>query len=281
MGSPARLDELAAGVHVWVQPRGETGVSNAAVVVDDDGLTVIDTMMVRSQWEPFVAAVRHLDRPVRRVVLTHAHVDHVGGTTAFSSASVFGTSATDAALHLPMPIDAFKASIPAFAHEFDDLAATGVRTVTNRVDRAMPLTPRLELHPMSGHTSGDLVALVCDVDVCFAGDLCFFGVTPLAFQGDPARWAVALDRVRGLAGTVVPGHGPVGGAGEIGDLQAYLRHCAAGRVPAGPWDAWLERAERDEINLERAALLAAGRDEIPPSMLRAMGHDPLVTGPPS
>ena len=42
---------------IWLQPGGESGVANAGVVVDDDGITVIDTLMVRSQWEPFAAAV--------------------------------------------------------------------------------------------------------------------------------------------------------------------------------------------------------------------------------
>jgi cyclase len=257
---------------VWLQPDGQAGVANAAVVADDDGLTVIDTLMVRSQWEPFVAAVRELDRPVRRVVLTHAHVDHVGGAPAFPEAVVVATTATDAALHEPLPIDAFKASIPAFDDEFDDLAATGVATVTRRVDAPLQLTPRLVLRPTDGHTRGDLVAVVADADVCFAGDLCFFGVTPLAFQGDPVRWVATLATVRGLASTIVPGHGPVGGPAEVDDLRAYLRHCVAGAIPPGPWDHWLERADRDPINLERVALLAAGRDEIPPSMRRAMGQ---------
>jgi hypothetical protein len=63
----------------------------------------------------------------------------------------------------------------------------------------------------------------------------------------------------------------VGGEAEARDLQAYLRHCVAGSIPPGPWDGWLERAERDPINTERAALLAAGRDDVPPSMLRASG----------
>ena len=49
------------------------------------------------------------------------------------------------------------------------------------------------------------MALVADVDVLFAGDLCFFGVTPLAFQGDPATWADVLDAVAELADTIVPG----------------------------------------------------------------------------
>ena len=43
------LEELGDGVYVWLQAGGESGVSNAGVVADDDGRTVIDTLMVRSQ----------------------------------------------------------------------------------------------------------------------------------------------------------------------------------------------------------------------------------------
>lgn len=264
------LHEIADGVLVWLQPGGETGVSNAGVVLDDDGITVIDTLMVRSQWEPFAAAVTALERPVKRVVLTHAHIDHVGGTKAFAHAGVYATPATSALLDQAMPVAAYKAFMPAFDEEFDDLAEVGTRPVTHEVDGAARLTARCELLPASGHTPGDLLVLVEDADVCFAGDLCFFGVTPLAFQGDPATWADMLDAVTELADTIVPGHGPLGGEEEVRQLQAYLRHCVAGTVPPGPWDGWAERAERDPINIERAALLASGRDEVPPSMVRAI-----------
>ncbi len=70
---------------------------------------------------------------------------------------------------------------------------------------------------------------------------------------------------------IVPGHGPVGGASEVRDLQAYLRHCVEGTIPPGPWDQWSERAERDPINIEKAAMLRAGDDGMPPSMLTAIG----------
>jgi cyclase len=119
------------------------------------------------------------------------------------------------------------------------------------------------------------MVLVEDSDVLFAGDLCFFGVTPLAFQGDPRQWADVLDAVADLAGTIVPGHGPIGGAAEVRELQAYLRACvdAGGderAIPPGPWDHWLER-DRDAINVQRAAMLARGDDNMPPAMLKAIG----------
>ncbi|HZJ26037.1 MAG TPA: MBL fold metallo-hydrolase [Acidimicrobiia bacterium] len=268
--APTRLDQLADGIYVWLQPGGESGVSNAGVVADDDGLTIIDTLMVRSQWEPFAAAVEALDLPVKRVLLTHAHVDHVGGTTAFRNAMVLGSRATGALLDEAMPIAAYKAFMPAFTEEFDDLEETGTRPVSHIVDAASMLTPRIEVLPATGHTNGDLMALVADADVLFAGDLCFFGVTPLAFQGDPATWSDTLAILPDLAEVIVPGHGPIGGAADIRDLERYLRHCVDGAIPPGPWDRWIER-DRDAINIEKAAMLAAGDDSMPPSMLRALG----------
>jgi cyclase len=265
------LHELAEGVWVWLQPGGESGVSNAGVIADDDGLTVVDTLMVRSQWQPFADAVARLGKPVRRVVLTHAHVDHVGGTKAFPMSSVIGSPQTSQLLDGEMPVGAYKAFMPAFASEFDDLAELGTRPVTHLVTDAAALTERIELLPATGHTSGDVMALVSDVDVLFAGDLCFFGVTPLAFQGDCKVWAEVLDAVADLAEVIVPGHGPVGGEAEVRVLQKYLRCCVAGDIPPGPWDAWPERNPRDAINVERVELLANGRDEIPPAMLRALG----------
>ena len=75
---------------------------------------------------------------------------------------------------------------------------------------------------------------------------------------------------------IVPGHGPIGAAKDVRDLQGYLRACVEARGDAtaivpGPWDAWIER-DRDAINVERAALLAHGDDALPPSMLKAIGE---------
>jgi cyclase len=265
------LEKLGDGIWGWLQPGGGSGISNAGVVADDDGLTVVDCLMVRSQWEPFAAAVAELGPPVRRLVLTHAHIDHVGGTKAFPLASILASPATSALLDQPLMTDGYKAFMPAFADEFDDLAEIGTRPVTHEVVDGAPIGTRLELIPATGHTAGDLMVLVDDT-ILFAGDVCFFGVTPLAFQGDPSAWVQVLELLGDLAGTIVPGHGPIGGPAEVEALHDYLAACVAGSIPPGPWDSWIER-ERDEVNIERAAMLAAGEPptSLPPTMLRQLG----------
>lgn len=121
----------------------------------------------------------------------------------------------------------------------------------------------------------NLVAVVPGAHILFAGAMCSFGATPLCWQGDPARWADELDRLLELAPVIVPGHGPVGGEEEVRALQAYLQACvAAAGDPAaigpGPWDEWSDR-DHDVVNVERAAMVAAGDDGVPPSMLRLAG----------
>jgi glyoxylase-like metal-dependent hydrolase (beta-lactamase superfamily II) len=61
------------------------GAVNAYLVVEDDGLTLVDTMLSRSQRGIFEAA-RELGRPIVRIALTHAHGDHVGSLDALAEA---------------------------------------------------------------------------------------------------------------------------------------------------------------------------------------------------
>jgi cyclase len=289
------LDEVAPGVWTWVQPGGRFGVANAGVIADDDGLTIVDTLMVPSQWEPFGAAVDALGLPVRRVVLTNAHIDHVGGTWRFRLAAVYGSTATSTQLDRPADTSVYRRLLPDQAAGFDALEAHRAaiaaeevasplpreigltRAVTHEVDDPVALTPRIELLPVTGHTDGDLIVVVADADVAFLGGIGWSGSTPLALHGDLATWADVLDVVAELADVVVPGHGPVerGDAAARRDLQAYLRACTAAdgdpaAIGPGPWDGWVDR-RFDAVNVERAALLARGDLSTPPAMLRLLG----------
>ena len=71
------------------------GMVNAFLVVEDDGLTLVDTMLPRSQ-DAILAAARDLGKPIARIVLTHAHSDHVGSLDALAAALPNATVAISA-----------------------------------------------------------------------------------------------------------------------------------------------------------------------------------------
>lgn len=60
-------------------------ISNAYLVREDDGLTVIDTSLQGSAGA-IQAAARELGAPIRRIALTHAHSDHYGSLDALHEA---------------------------------------------------------------------------------------------------------------------------------------------------------------------------------------------------
>jgi len=241
-------------------------------VVDADGITLVDALMTPGQYEPLAAALDELGLPVRRIVLTGSGVEQAGGTGRFALAGVYGSRQASVHLDQPPNVDSWRALFPADAGELDEVVT---RPVSHVVASDVQLTDAVIVLTTGGHMHENLVAVVPGAQVLFAGAMCSFGAAPLCWQGDPARWADELDRLVELAPIVVPGHGPVGGEEEVRALQAYLRACVSAggdpsRLGVGPWDGWADR-EHDVVNVERAAMLAAGQDDIPPSMLRLAG----------
>src|SRR5580700_10801119 len=74
---------------VWaaiVDDQGKAG-GNAGFVVGDDGVVVIDTFQDPEPAASFLAEIRKITKlPIRFVVNTHYHLDHVNGNEVFQAA---------------------------------------------------------------------------------------------------------------------------------------------------------------------------------------------------
>jgi glyoxylase-like metal-dependent hydrolase (beta-lactamase superfamily II) len=265
-----RCETLAPDVHAVVQQPGDIGVSNCGIVVGRDGATLVDSLMVPSMVRRLKAVVRErAGGRARRVVHTHGHIDHVGGDAYLPGAEVWADAESAAAVaRLPEAAGLFQRWMPRWARELGRLRHRGVDRLLPA--RAGPLPwdgPRQLALPLGrAHSASDVAFYLPDAAVVFAGDLAFFGVTPLLLpEGDLDGWLVAVDVLLDLpARHVVPGHGPVGGADELRRLRRYLERLAefgqaswraglplgeaAARFPLGPFRAWAE-PQRLAVNL--------------------------------
>jgi quinoprotein relay system zinc metallohydrolase 2 len=194
-------------------------VGRAAVAVIDPGGSLADGRALRAA----IAATTAL--PIRYVIMTHAHPDHVFGGSAFlADHPVFvGHWRLPASLANRAAYD--HARLAAVLGE----AATGDPVPPGLLvrDRAtLDLGGRIleVLAQGTAHTDSDVVVLDHGTATLWAGDLLFVGRVP-ALDGNLVGWLRVLDRLAGMpAARAVPGHGPAAVAwpGGLDDERRYL-----------------------------------------------------------
>lgn len=143
------------------------GLVNAYLVREADGLTLIDTALPKS-GQKIIAAAAQLGAPIVRIVLTHAHFDHVGSLDELSEAlpdAEISIGARDArplagdmSLDPDEPRDELRGGFP-------DVQTTPGRTL-GPGDRV----GSLEVVPSPGHTPGHVAFLDTRDRTLIAGD---------------------------------------------------------------------------------------------------------------
>jgi glyoxylase-like metal-dependent hydrolase (beta-lactamase superfamily II) len=140
---------------------------NAYLVDEDDGLTLIDTMLPRSGNLALAAAGR-LGRPIVRIALTHAHGDHIGSLDALAAQlpdAEVSISARDArlltgdkTLDPGEPADKLRGSYP------------GAKTTPSRTFEPGDRVGSLEVIAAPGHTPGHVAFLDTRDRTLYCGD---------------------------------------------------------------------------------------------------------------
>ena len=269
--------EVAAGAYALCSEDAQFGNSNIGLVIDPDGLTIIDTLATPAMAflanEEIVALTENLGLPLKRVILSSSRVPFSGGSTIFWRAGFYGSDPVSDQLDQPVNTMVLKKLLPQHAVAFHGEFVT--RPITHTITESALLTDAAVVQLLPGEGPMNTVVQLPSADAVFLGALGSFGVTPLAFDGDPAAWANSLDAVAELGTTFIPGHGLPAERQALVDQSAYLRACVEAdgdpsALPSGPWDTWTDR-RFDEVNIERAARLGRGDHDTPQAMYRLLG----------
>lgn len=266
------LQQLAPGVYAALARSDGWAIANAGIIDLGRETLVFDAFISPAAGADLRAAAEALfDRPVRFLVNSHYHNDHVWGNQAFDASTTiiadaetralfdtagqeevdyYGSIAADrlAALqarHAAAADDGERSAITPWITYFAALAAT--MPILNVRRPTLTFLDRLTLHGAArraelrnfagGHTPSDTVLLLPDDGILFAADLLFVETHPYLSHGDPDA---LLASTAGLADLpvdrVIPGHGPVGTPADFGvqrDYVALCRRAAATLAAAG------------------------------------------------
>jgi glyoxylase-like metal-dependent hydrolase (beta-lactamase superfamily II) len=256
------LEPVRDGIYAAIARPQPIINSNAAVVVLDDGVLVVDTHSKPSAARGLMAQIRTVtDKPVRWVVDTHFHWDHYQGNEAYPAAwpagvEIIASQATREAIEsrgvprvkyevatLPRELDRLRAEIPRAAPTdrarlenelrakeayLAELRAMQVTLPSLTFERSLVLYRKSRtVHILwlgRGHTDGDVVVYVPQDKVIITGDL-IHGWMPWMGDAHPYDWIQTLEAAQRLDfDAVLSGHGAVARGKDVFTLwRGYLR----------------------------------------------------------
>lgn len=205
------VEKVAEGI--WMATTDQT--SNVGWFLVGDEVVVVDAGADAATGKALLEKIQETaGKPVRYLIITHAHGDHAGGTGAFVAAGADVISSESSAPGLaPLVGGAAKGK--------SGLLAFSERLVM------FGNTRRVAIYFLgAAHTAGDIVVLLPDEKVLFSGDVVLSKRAPYMQSPDvdPKGWENTLARLAKLdIEKVVPGHGTLGTRQAIADTYGYVK----------------------------------------------------------
>ena len=206
--SGVRLRPLGGRVYIADSPDGNAG-GNVAASIGPDGILLVDDMLAATVPDLQRALSRVSTMPVRIVLNTHFHRDHIQGN------AIVGKTATIVAqTNVAKRLSRGPHPLPYPILTFTDSLRLQFNGESIRV-----------LHLPAGHTDGDAIVFFESTQVLHLGDMFFACMFPAVYReggGDIRKLIVSLRAVLAAfpADTkVIPGHGEVS---TMTELRAYV-----------------------------------------------------------
>jgi len=212
---------LRPGVHLL--SGGADG--NVLVLVADEGLLVVDGQAVDKLPAVREAIAGVSDAPVRYVVNTHYHPDHVGANAAYAAegATVVSHARCRDAMTRRSVVEELAWTVEAAPEDAWPTLTYDERLTLHVGDERVELT-----HLPAAHTDGDTVVHLREADVLHTGDLFEVGAYPFLdiwHGGSLGGLVAACDALLARCSDdtiLVPGHGPPSARGDLVAYRAML-----------------------------------------------------------
>jgi glyoxylase-like metal-dependent hydrolase (beta-lactamase superfamily II) len=203
------FDQIGPGLYAYTAE----GDPNSGVIVGDDGVMVVDAQATPALANDVIARVAKVtDKPIKYVLLTHYHAVRALGASAFKGAEILASDATRG-LIAERGREDMESEIGRFPRLFrapETIPGLTWPTVTFPDEISVWLGRREVriMHVGRGHTAGDVIALVPDAGVVFAGDLVEYKSACYGGDAHFTEWLATLDNLAELqAKVLVPGRG--------------------------------------------------------------------------
>ena len=218
MDLPFTLEELRPGVFAALDREDRAG-ANAGFVIGGDAVAVIDSFFREEAAEALLKEIRkRTPLPIRYVINTHHHIDHVAGNRVFFAQGALVVAQRNVAAWL-LPENERLLGARITAVQRAQLAVAPVIRYEQRLTLDLGGGRLLELRHALGHTGGDTVVSVDGVR--FLGDLLWRAAVPNLVDANTLQWQQSLASLDG-GDAYVPGHGGVANAQDLHDFAAYL-----------------------------------------------------------
>jgi len=229
---PFTMTEVAPGIHVRqgvheeATVENQDGIANIGFIVGGAAVAVMDPGGSRADGERLRASIRsQTDLPIRYVVMTHLHPDHVFGAGAFAADKPVFVGHARMAGMLVQRGEFYRNSLADVLgiEEAGDYAKPNLFIEDTGTLDLGGRTLQLRAHP-TAHTDNDLSILDGTTGTLWMGDLLFVDRVP-ALDGSILGWLAQTKALRASPAThAVPGHGPaiVSWPEAAGPQERYL-----------------------------------------------------------
>lgn len=235
---------LAPGVWVLRPTPADAQAANSLLVEREDGLLVVDAQPTQESARRLLEVVaRTSSKPVRYLVLSHAHAESVGGASAFPETTlVIGRDETRGALQDP-EYD-FGAEVRERATDPHAWVAPKARLPVLVIQAGIELHDprnRVELFPApQAHSTSDMLVSLPEVGVLWAGAIAFPDRNPYGRDANVGGWIATLNQIAKMQPrVVVPSRGePFDAQGvrvqreSLAWLRGQIEQAFVDRVPA-------------------------------------------------